>query len=130
MSEAETDPIDDRSDELDGLRIRQLAALRRGAFRARSFALIGVVTSLVAAIKLILMTIAHVHSRGWTTWPMGFILFAAVALMLAGYFGQRVMELHREIKTPAPLPPEPPGGPDLSTLSDGSQQWRNLEDIR
>ena len=48
----------------------------------------------------------------------------------AQLIARRVRELNREIATPAPLPPTPPGGPDFSTLSDGSQQWKNLEDIR
>ena len=130
MSEDEAEPIDDRGDELDGLRIRQLAALKRGAFRARSFALIGVVTSIVAAIKLVLMTLSQVRTRGWSPSPIGFALFAIVALMLAGYFARRVKELQREIDAPPTLPPMPPEGPDFSTLSDGSQQWKNLEEIR
>jgi hypothetical protein len=49
--------------------------------------------------------------------------------MLASHFGRRAMELHRETKTPAPLPPAP-REPDFSTLSDGSQQWKNLDEIR
>jgi hypothetical protein len=119
-----------RQDELDGVRIRQLAALKRGAYRARSFAIIGCVASFVVAVKLALMTAGHVQARGWGAWPLGFASSSLVAMMLGSYFGRRAMDLHREINTPAPLPPPPPGGPDFSTLSDGSQQWKNLEDIR
>jgi hypothetical protein len=49
--------------------------------------------------------------------------------VLGLYFGQRALAVHREIQTPARLPPEPTE-PDFSTLSDGSQQWKNLEDIQ
>ena len=117
-------------DELDGLRIRQLAALRRGAYRARSYALIGAVASVVVAIQLVLMTVAYVRARGWGLYPIGYVQAACVAALLGVYFGRRALALHREIQTPARLPPEPPEGPDFSTLSDGSQQWKNLEDIR
>ena len=121
---------DARNDELDGLRIRQLAALKRGAYRARSFAIIGAVTCFVVAVKLALMTVNHVQARGWGPWPIGFALFSLVALMAGSHFSRRALDVHREINTPAPLPPTPEGGPDFSTLSDGSQQWKNLEDIR
>jgi hypothetical protein len=121
--------LDERSDELDGLRIRQLSALRRGAYRARSYALIGVGACVVTAVQLLIMTIAYVRSRGWGMYPTGYVLGACVAVMLASHFGRRAMELHRETKTPAPLPPAP-AEPDFSPLSDGSQQWKNLEDIR
>jgi hypothetical protein len=123
------DRAGDFADELDGLRIRQLSALRRGAYRARSYALIGVGACAVTGIQLLIMTVTHVRARGWGMYPTGYVLGACVAVMLASHFGRRVMELHREIKTPAPLPPAP-AEPDFSRLSDGSQQWKNLEDIR
>src|SRR5688500_3938720 len=44
-------PKTDPEEELDGLRIRQLSALRRGAFRARSWCLIVVVICAVAVIQ-------------------------------------------------------------------------------
>src|SRR5688500_20375866 len=62
---------DERADELDGLRIRQLSALRRGAYRGRSYALIGVGACVVTAIQLLLMMIAHVRGRGWGVYQTG-----------------------------------------------------------
>jgi hypothetical protein len=130
MQDADDHP-DERDDELDGLRIRQLAALRRGAYRARSYAIIGAVAAFVVAVQLVIMTVQYVRSHGgWGRWPSGYALFAAAAGMVGFYFARRALEVHREIRTPAPLPPTPEGGPDFSTLSDGSQQWKNLEDIR
>lgn len=137
----ETRPIDEavdgsggrsHEDELDGLRIRQYTALRRGAFRARSYALIGAVACAFAGVLLLLIAVAHaVATRGgFLLVPVGCALGSCAALAMALHFGRRVRELSREIDTPAPLPPTPPGGPDFSTLSDGSQQWKNLEDIR
>lgn len=117
-------------DELDGLRIRQVVALRRGAYRARSYALICAAVCVVAAVQLAIITVAHVHAHGLSGRPLGYVLFACVALMLGGFFARRALELHREARTPPSLPPAPPEGPDFSTLSDGSQQWKNLDEIR
>jgi hypothetical protein len=121
--------IDAREDELDGVRIRQLAALRRGAYRARSYAIIGAAASFVVAVQLVLMTVTYVRVRGWGLYPIGYAQAACVGVLLGLYFGRRALSLHREIKTPARMPPEP-AEPDFTTLSDGSQQWKNLEDIR
>jgi hypothetical protein len=122
--------VDDRDDELDGVRIRQLAAVRRGAFRARSYSLIAAVACLVVSIQLVMMTADAVRARGWGLLTVGYVQFAVLALLAAAHFGRRVRALSRELRAPPPLPPIPPGGPDFSTLSDGSQQWKNLDDIR
>ena len=124
------DRAGDFADELDGLRIRQLSALRRGAYRARSYAIIGAAAGFVVAVQLVIMTVAYVRAHGWGRWPTGYVLFAAAAVMMGCFFARRALEIHREIRTPVELPPPPPGGPDFSTLSDGSQQWKNLEDIK
>lgn len=125
-------PADRRGDfteELDGLRIRQISTLRRGTSRARSYLVIGVIVTVVGAMKLLLATIEYVREGGWGLTPVGYLLFVGVLLMLAGYFARRGLELHRQLQVPAPLPPVE-GEPDFSTLSDGSQHWKNLEDIR
>src|SRR5215218_345915 len=45
---------------LDGVRVRQLAAARRGAYRARSYFVIALGACVVAAAQLVLMTVRHV----------------------------------------------------------------------
>ena len=127
----DAESVRDHDGELNGLRIRQHTALRRGAFRARSYALIGAAACGFGGVLLLLIAVAHTAvRRGVGMLPLGCALASAAALALALHFARRVRELSREIATPAPLPPPPPGGPDFSTLSDGSQRWRNLEDIR
>ena len=117
---------DDREHELDGLRIRQLSSLRRGAYRTRSIAIIVAVACLVAAVQLAVKAFTGV----WATYRAISGALAVFAFFAAVHFMRRVAALQRELRTPPPMPPEPPGGPDFSTLSDGSQQWKNLEDIR
>src|SRR2546421_12871854 len=49
---------------LDGLRVRQLAAMRRAAYRARSYCVIALGVCGVAAAQLVLMTVRHVRHAG------------------------------------------------------------------
>ena len=65
--------------------------------------------------------------RGSVVLPIGFCLAAAAAVVGSGYFVRSVMRLTREIR--ASFLTDPPTPPDFSTLSDGSQQWRNLDEI-
>jgi hypothetical protein len=137
--DAESQIIDDTSvdeinassrdeDDLSGVRIRQIAALRRGAIRARSWCLIAAGVCVVGAIQLIIKTVQNVrHEHAWGLRPTGFVLFAIAGLMVAVFFFRRAAELKREIDKPMLPPPETP--PDFEPLSDGSQRWKNLEDI-
>jgi hypothetical protein len=147
---------DDDDDELDGLRIRQLAALRRGAYRVRSYMIVGAGTCAVAAAQLVWMTVASPHSPAVA---FGFLLLAILGSFGCAFFIRRIRQISAELehsrldahamrcvqcgydvrglssgKCPecgAILPtPPPPAEPDFSTLSDGSQQWKNLEDVR
>jgi hypothetical protein len=120
----------DRADELDATRIHQFAALKKAAIRARSYALIGAVLAAVSAVKLVLLVIERVRAAGWGLMTIAYALLVCVTGMLAVHFVRRAVALHREASAPAPLPPVPPGGPDISTLSDGSQRWKNLDEIR
>src|SRR4051794_23728897 len=77
-------------EELDGQRIRQFTALRRGAIRARSWCLIAATVCGVAAVQLVIKSIQNVrHTHAWGLRPTGFVLFAVAALMVGGYFVRR-----------------------------------------
>jgi hypothetical protein len=108
------------TDELDGIRIRRLAAVRKAAYRARSHCIIAAVACLVLAIQLIW---SAVERRA----PL-YALFAIAALVGTLFFGRRAAKLHREA-TESSLG-DPTTTPDFSTLSDGSQQASNLENIQ
>jgi hypothetical protein len=127
-SESEPDPIDNRDDELDGLRIRQLASLRRAAYRSRSHAIVAMLVCAVAMVQAAIFLVQHLMHIGFN-WRA--LLYACI--LIAGAFGSiffmsRAIALHREATqthTPAPTTP-----PDFSSLSDGSQRWKNLEDLQ
>jgi hypothetical protein len=121
------EPTTDTEAELSGLRIRQIAALRRGAYRARSYCIVAFVALLVAGIKLIILTARHVHHDGWGWRPIAYSVVAVVALATAVHFAGKIAEITRELSQPIQTDPATP--PDFSTLSDGSQHARNLEEI-
>lgn len=121
------DPPTDTEAELSGLRIRQIAALRRGAYRTRSYCIVALFALLVAGIKLIIMTAHHVHEAGWGGRPIGYSIVAVAALAMAFHFAGKIAEITRELSQPMQTDPATP--PDFSTLSDGSQHARNLEEI-
>ena len=118
----------DRSAELDGLRIRQLATLRRAAYRSRSYAIIAAVVcafSVIQAGYLLVQQLIHIGFSGRVVVYAGFILAGAYGAFL---FTGRAIAFHREATQTLLQDPKTP--PDFSTLSDGSQRWKNLEDIQ
>jgi hypothetical protein len=114
--------------ELDGLRIRQLAALRRGAYRTRSFAIVAAAACAVTVAQLVWMTVRHVRGLGWGVRPIAYLVLVPIAVGGAWYFLSRAIAAHQEAKQSALAQPTQP--PDFSMLSDGSQQVKNLEDMR
>lgn len=117
-----------RDDELDGLKIRQIAQLRRATYRSRSYAIIAAAACAVVGVQLGIMAAGNVRQAGWGIRPIAYLLILAGLLALGAYFVGRARELHREAS--AARLPEPSAPPNFTTLSDGSQQVSNLEQIR
>ena len=114
---------------LDGARIHQLTSLRRGAIRARTYLHIGWVVCATGGVQLTLKAMQRVrYEHVWDSRTFAFGIFSVVCFMISLYFLKRALEIGRELKTP--LLEEPTTPPDFSTLSDGSQHARNLDDIR
>jgi hypothetical protein len=117
------------TEQLNADRIRQLTRLRRATIRSRSWCLIGAVVGFVAAAELvfkIMQNFRYGHGRGFLS--AAFVLCAIASGVIAVFFLRRCVELQREIRTP--ILRDPPMPPDFSTLSDGSQRWKNLEEMR
>ena len=126
-AESEPPPGDDRSAELDGLRIRQLATLRRAAYRSRSHAIIALLVCAVAVVHTSILLAQHLRYFGWGWRPPVYIAVILAAMYGVTFFWRRAVALHREAKQSHLETPTTP--PDFSTLSDGSQRWKNLEDL-
>ena len=139
--------------ELNGLRMRHIVVTRRTAIRSRTYNSVGVVSCLMAAIKLALMTAAEVRYVGWQSRQISFVLFAIIALVGVVFFFRRAAYWNRESRAPlfgtgvcakcgydvrattdlcpecgTPVPADH-APPDFSTLSNGSQHARNLENL-
>ena len=124
----DADALDPSADQLSALRIRQFAAARRAAYRARSYAVIAAGVCAIAVVQLIWMTVRDVRTTGWGGQPIGYMLFAVIASVGVCYFISRAIALHREAKKSAL--PDPTTPPDFSTLDNGSRRCKNLEDVR
>jgi hypothetical protein len=112
-------------DELNGMRIRQLAALRRAAYRTRSYCVIAFGACAVTAVQLIVNAIHRLDGHQPLLRPILYLCGSVVLLAAAAYFCHLTLRFHREAKISPPAPPAHP--PDFSKLSDGSQRVRNLE---
>jgi hypothetical protein len=118
------------ADELDGLRIRQLATLRRGAYRSRSHAVIAMIVCAVATAELGTTAWMRVRAIGWTSVPLLCIAMIPVALWGAIHFYRRASVLHREATRSLQAGPTEHTSPDFTTLGDGSERWDRLNDVR
>lgn len=117
----------DEPDDLDGMRIRQVYQFRRSLYRARRYWLVGVGICVVAAGQILWKFLASPAGSVDMT-PAQAIVFA-VAFGIGGvYCLRRASQLSRAARESVLREPEHP--PDLSSLSDGSQHWKNLEAMR
>lgn len=124
----ETDAAPGDESELDGLRIRQLAAGRRAAYRSRSYCVIAAVVCAVAVVQLSWNGVLLLRATGVTLKPISYFLFAILAAWGAVFFLAKARLLHREARRSAL--PTTTTSPDFTPLGDGSQRWKNLEDVR
>ncbi|HEY1629423.1 MAG TPA: hypothetical protein VGF52_06170 [Tepidisphaeraceae bacterium] len=110
--------------ELNELRIRQMATLRRAAYRGRSYAIIGATACIVMAMQLIWTLI---RSHRFNVWTIAFALVTVLSVWGTIYCIRRAIAMNREAKQSTMSEPTTP--PDFLTLSDGSQLAKNLEEI-
>jgi len=122
----EDQPAPTKEDDLDEMRIRQITRSRRTAYRSRGFLLIGSVVCAVLAMQLIWISIGR-FQEGLKVAGSAFVMAAMVLLALAWRALARAHQLKREAEASALSEPKTP--PDFSRLNDGSQSWKNLEDM-
>src|SRR5690242_14638162 len=95
-SDPESPQESDRSDELDGVRIRQLATLRRAAYRARSQAIIAAVVCAFAILQAGYLLMAQLIHTGYSGRILLYALFILAGAYGAIFFFRRAVALHRE----------------------------------
>src|SRR4029079_13459935 len=107
------------NDELDSLRIRQFATLRRATYRSRSYAIIAAIACGGTALQLAWLAIRRASVATWDWRPALLGALAIISVLGSIWFARRATDLHRQAKQT--LLPEPTSQPDFSELSDGSQ---------
>ncbi|HEX4124101.1 MAG TPA: hypothetical protein VHY37_05185 [Tepidisphaeraceae bacterium] len=119
-----------REAELSALRIRAVATERRAVVRTRSYWIILLLALCIASVKLFMMAsslFGESHSKHWME-PLAYVLAAVVCLSAAPWPIWKIRALNAELRKP--MLEEPTTPPDFSTLSDGSQRWKNLEQLK
>lgn len=118
-------PAQGADEELSELRIRQIAQLKRSAYRIRSWQMIAAGVCLVAAAKFAEMAVAGFR-RGTVSAAIGDVLCASAAVMIAMPLLGRIRATTRELREASRKPP-PAVPPDFSNLGDGSARVEALE---
>jgi hypothetical protein len=124
---AEDVPAPHKEDDLDAQRIGQITRNRRTAYRSRGYLLIGSAVCIALALQLIWMSIGRFRGR-YNVSASAFVMAAAILFALAWRAFGRAGQLKREADASALSEPETP--PDFSQLRDGSDSWKNLEEIK
>jgi uncharacterized Zn-finger protein len=124
-------PVEDAppAGELNALRISQLTALRQATLRVRSWWVSGVFLAVITAVDLTVRAgryVAHMH--GWGIRPTLFSIVALAAVAVAAHAGRQARRLGDEASRSRLEDPDVE--PDFSTLGDGSDRWRHLDEIR
>jgi len=119
----------DRENTIDRLRIDNYTALRMGAIRARSWWIIGFFLAILVVLNMLGNTIIYVWVlHRWDIWPTMQTAGCILAVMFARHAYRRAADYKREIDHSALSEPTTP--PDFSTLDNGSERWKHLENIR
>jgi hypothetical protein len=113
--------------ELDGIRIRQLAAARRAMYRQCSYCMVVAGFCAVAAGEFTWAAIALISTGHWPLRAGVYLLLAMLIMFAAVHFARRAARLHRQARRSALSEPVAP--PDFSSLDNGSQRWRKLEEM-
>jgi hypothetical protein len=119
----------DRESAFNKLRIANYTALRMGAIRARSWWLIAMVLAILIVLDMMANAALYVAMfHRWGVWPTLRVVIGVLCTKFAAHAWRRAAALHREISKSAI--PEPTTPPDFSTLDDGSDRLKQLENIR
>ena len=125
-------PAPANNDDLDGARIRRVAMLKRSAYRSRSYCIILAVICLAGAGQCLWNTVTAIRfPAAGTATAYGVIglwmAATAACVYLGNRFYRRGEKYAREAEATGLSDPGAP--PDFTPLSDGSQRWKNLEEV-
>jgi hypothetical protein len=117
----------DRLAAFDKLRIQNHTKLRMAAIRARSWWLIALVLALLVEVDMVINAIVYLWAHSWG-WAILRLILGTIAFLAARHAHRRAAEFKLESQQSALEEPTVP--PDFSTLNNGSDRWKELENIR
>jgi hypothetical protein len=110
-------------DHLDARRISRLAAVRRAAYRSRSYCIIGAAGCAVGAVELVFQAFGHGTAAAAFLELLGAVGLLGLARTFLKWSSAYLLEARQSELPPANRPP------DFSKLSDGSQIAQNLQNM-
>jgi hypothetical protein len=119
--------VEEQSQELDAMRIRRVAKARQTALRSASHCLIAAGACAVAVVDLLWRAARRVFVYEECLRPLLYVLAAGALAWICVRFTAKAAQLRRLAREKSLSEPLIP--PDFSTLSDGSQFAKNLEQI-
>src|SRR5437868_6300845 len=84
--------------ELDGARIRKLAALRRSTYRSRSYAIIAAILCAVGAVQAGYLLARELQFHHLSTWSMLLLVILALVIFLTILFARKAVALDIEMR--------------------------------
>lgn len=119
--------MDDRDDQLDGLRIRQLSTLRRATYRSRSHAIIAAGVCAVAGVQFGILMVGQLRTAGFGLRAVIYGVCSVLAAIGVRHFIGRARRLNQELKLAKG--DRPSAEPNFTTLGDGGDLIDKLENI-
>jgi len=120
-------PAEANRDDLDANHIKKITHMRRTAVRSRGYLLVGGAFCASLAVQVIWNSVGKFRA-GANVIAAAYVMAAAILFALAWKAFLRAQHFKREAQASALAEPQTP--PDFSQLSDGSQSWKNLEDMK
>jgi hypothetical protein len=126
-SDAPASPEPDENVKLDRIHIERVFAVRSASMKSRRLAMIGMLCCAGAVVQSVSLLVRHAIHFGWDWWQLLYIAIAIAGSWGGAHFWQSAVKYQREAQETRLPPPTAP--PDFSTLSDGSQRWKDLEQL-
>jgi hypothetical protein len=118
---------DDREEEIEAAAIRRIVQERRALLRTRGYCLVLTWACVALAAQMMWMMVRALIGGGWQNWLVIYPAAGIFLLMVGRDLWMRARKLGEQVRKSAL--PEPSSPPDFKDLSDGSQKWKDLDQL-
>lgn len=127
IADDEPPPQANRDEEIEAVAIRRIVQERRALLRTRGYYLVLTWACIAVAAQMIWMMVHALIVGGWQNWQVIYPAAALFLVMLARDMWVRAQKLGAQVRASSLTQPTAP--PDFTQLSDGSQKWKDLENL-